>query len=83
MLVGPTTLGTVTKGGAIQVSIPDASSNGVATSLGTLMSMARDKEGDQICGMSGDPGISLENPAQERRGSIELGRLTTEWRATT
>ena len=54
----------------MQVFVPNTSSNGVATSLGTSTLAAYDKvEDDWIHGGAEDSGIDLENLAHERRDS--------------
>ena len=70
MVVGPTTLGTQTKGEykpSIRVGLPSTSSSGEATSLETSTLAARAEENERIHGKSREVDVGLENPAQERR----------------
>jgi hypothetical protein len=76
MVVGPTTLGTQTKGEyrqSIRVGLPSTSSSGAATSLDTSMLAAHAEDNDRICGRLGEADIGLECPTQERRDSKVQG----------
>ena len=69
MVVGPTTLGTQTKGEykpSIRVGLPSTSS-GEATSLDTSMLAAHAEENERIHGRSREVDIDLETPTQGRR----------------
>ena len=69
MVVGPTTLGTQTKGEyepSIRVGLPSTPSSGATTSVDTSLLVIHAKENDGVRGRLGEADIGLENRAQER-----------------
>ena len=86
MVVGPTTLGTQTKGEykpSIRVALPSTPSSGAATSLDTSHFVIHTEENDGVHGRSEEADVGLESRAQgRRRDSTVHRRLTTgKWAA--